>query len=97
MLSVLRAVRHADFSDRLAEVSAPTLVLCGSKDRPNLPAARRLARGIPGARLRIIPGAGHQSHVQAPEEFARALGGLLTGTIDGAGDLGPTKGEPDDA
>ena len=39
MLPVLRAVGRVDFSARLASVSVPTLVLCGSKDRPNLPAA----------------------------------------------------------
>jgi len=78
MLSVLRAVSRADLSDRLDEVSSPTLVLCGEKDRPNLPAARALATGIRGAELRIIPGAGHQSHMQAPEAFATLLGEFLT-------------------
>lgn len=78
MLSALRAVGRVDFSARLASVSVPTLVLCGSKDRPNLPAAKQLARGIHGAELRIIPGAGHQSHRQAPEEFSRALEGFLS-------------------
>lgn len=78
MLAVLRAVGHTDFSTRLACISAPTLVLCGSKDRANLPAARTLVRGIHGAELRIIPGAGHQSHIQAPDEFARLFGGFLS-------------------
>lgn len=79
MLPVLKAVSRVDFSARLASVSVPTLVLCGSKDRPNLPAARQLAQGIRGAQLHIIPGAGHQSHVQAPDEFSRVLGAFLTG------------------
>lgn len=78
MLSVMRAVSRADFSDRLGEVSVPALVLCGEKDRPNMPAARALAAGIRGAELRIIPGAGHQSHIQAPEAFATLLGDFLT-------------------
>ncbi|MCE7481562.1 alpha/beta fold hydrolase [Microbacterium profundi] len=83
MLPVLRAVRRVDFSARLASVSVPTLVLCGSKDRPNLPAARQLTQGIRDAQLHIIPGAGHQSHVQATEEFSRALGALLGGAAAG--------------
>ena len=78
MLSVMRAVSRADFSGRLDEVSSRTLVLCGEKDRPNMPAARALAAGIRGAELRIIPGAGHQSHIQAPEAFAALLGDFLT-------------------
>lgn len=77
MLHVMRAMGRVDFSARLASVSVPTLVLCGSKDRPNLPAARQLAQGIRGAQLHIFPRAGHQSHVQAPEEFASALGAFL--------------------
>ncbi len=79
MLPVLQAVGRVDFSARLASVSVPTLVLCGSKDRPNLPAARQLAQGIRDAQLHIIPGAGHQSHAQAPHEFSRALGAFLGG------------------
>ncbi|MBB5748936.1 MULTISPECIES: alpha/beta fold hydrolase [Micrococcales] len=78
MLSVMRAVSRADFSGQLDEVSSPTLVLCGEKDRPNMPAARALAAGIHGAELGIIPGAGHQSHMQAPEAFATLLGDFLT-------------------
>ena len=78
MLSVMRAVSRADFSDRLGEVSVPALVLCCEKDRPNMPAARALAARIRAAELRIIPGAGHQSHMQAPEAFATLLGEFLT-------------------
>lgn len=73
MLSVLRAISNVDFSERLGEVLAPTLVLCGQRDRPNLPAARALAAGISGAELRIIPGAGHQSHQDQPGAFAKLL------------------------
>lgn len=78
MLSVMRAVSRADFSGQLDSVSSPTLVLCGEKDRPNMPAARTLAAGIRGAELRIIPGAGHQSNMQAPEAFATLLREFLT-------------------
>ncbi|MFT4030558.1 MAG: alpha/beta fold hydrolase, partial [Protaetiibacter sp.] len=78
MLSVMRAVSRTDFSSQLDAVSSPTLVLCGEKDRLNMPAARALAAGIRGADLRIIPGAGHQSHTEEPEVFATLLGEFLT-------------------
>lgn len=77
MLAVVRAVTDTDFSDDLSSITAPTLVLCGSKDRANLPAARALASGIAGAELQIIPGAGHQSNSQAPGLFSEALNGFL--------------------
>ncbi|MFV0435102.1 MAG: alpha/beta fold hydrolase [Leucobacter sp.] len=77
MLGVLRAVSDTDFTARLETISAPTLVLCGAKDRPNLPAARTLAAGIPGAELRIIEGAGHRVHVQRPVQFSEELNAFL--------------------
>ncbi|MGE5636854.1 MAG: alpha/beta fold hydrolase [Nocardioidaceae bacterium] len=51
----------------------PTLVLCGSKDRANIPLTRELAAGIPGAELRIVPDATHLWNLQQPEAFNRAV------------------------
>ncbi|KAA9110748.1 alpha/beta fold hydrolase [Microbacterium rhizomatis] len=73
MLAVLRAVGQTDFRAELAQISAPTLVLCGLKDRPNIPAARELAGGIAGAELQLVPGAGHEWNVQQAEEFSTRL------------------------
>ncbi len=42
-----------------ADVRCPTLVVCGAADRVGLPASRVLAQQIPGARLEIVEGAGH--------------------------------------
>lgn len=77
MLAVVDAVAKTDFSGELASITAPTLVLCGSRDRANLPAARAFARGIPRAELHIINGAGHQSNTQTPERFSAALNEFL--------------------
>lgn len=78
VLDVLREVRHMDLTDRLATVEAPTLVLCGSRDRANLPAARTLAAGISNAELRIMPGGGHELNTETPREFTTALAAFLT-------------------
>ncbi|MCX4725708.1 alpha/beta fold hydrolase [Streptomyces sp. NBC_01306] len=44
----------------LARITAPTLVLHGSRDPLlRVSAARDIAAAVPGARLRIVPGAGH--------------------------------------
>ncbi|MDF1489073.1 alpha/beta fold hydrolase [Tessaracoccus caeni] len=77
MLAVLDAVARVDFTGELPEVAAPTLVLCGSKDRPNLPAARRFAKGIRDAELVILDGAGHQSNTENPAAFSAALNAFL--------------------
>ncbi len=73
LLRVLRTVSTADLRPSLPLVRATTLVLCGGKDRPNLPAARELARGIPDAQLRIVPHVGHEWNVTHPAEFARQV------------------------
>ncbi|MDP3889960.1 alpha/beta fold hydrolase [Nocardioides sp.] len=78
MLQAMQAMADTDVSHRLAEVAAPTLVVCGERDRANLPASRLLAAQIPSAELVLVPGAGHQPHVEAPEAFNRSVFGFLT-------------------
>lgn len=72
-LGALRVVADADFRGRLASIHTPTLVLCGSRDVANLPAARELAATIPHAELRIVPRAGHPWNVQLPELFSQTI------------------------
>ncbi len=73
VLAVLKAVTDLDLSAGLASIGVLTRVVCGSKDRANLPAARATARLIPHARLDIISGAGHQWHQTHPELFATTV------------------------
>jgi 3-oxoadipate enol-lactonase len=59
-----------DVADRLGEVLAPTLVVVGEEDFDELQTiARRLAAGIPDARLETIPGAAHIPSLERPELF----------------------------
>jgi 3-oxoadipate enol-lactonase len=69
----LREIGRIDLRPRLGLVAAPTLVLCGSKDRANIPLSRRLAAGIPGAELRVVPGATHLWNLQRPETFSATV------------------------
>ena len=78
MLHVLDTISDIDFTSDVARISVPTLIVCGAKDRVNLPASRKLAQQIPGARLEITNDAGHQCHIQQPEKFAAVLHGFLT-------------------
>lgn len=77
LLAVLGAVAKVDFRAELSQIKAPTLVLCGGKDRANLPAARELAAQIPRADLQIVPDAGHEWNQTHPEEFSRRLNAFL--------------------
>jgi 2-succinyl-6-hydroxy-2,4-cyclohexadiene-1-carboxylate synthase len=57
--------------DRLADVSAPTLVIAGALDDRSRPRAELVAEGIPNARLVIVAGAGHTAHDERPIVFRR--------------------------
>ncbi len=72
-----------DAHDRLHRIAAPTLVLAGTKDRvAPVAAAEELARGIPGARLVVLRGAGHLMHYERAEEVNRILLAFLRASSD---------------
>jgi 3-oxoadipate enol-lactonase len=73
------AARH-DSTDDLGAVVTPTLVIVGEHDAITPPdGARAMADAIPGARLQVIPDAGHISNMENPQAFNRALGAFLAG------------------
>ena len=55
--------------ERLAEVQAPTLVIAGALDPTGRTRAVQVAKGIPGARLEVVTGAGHAPHLETPRTF----------------------------
>ncbi|MBX9600732.1 MAG: alpha/beta fold hydrolase [Bryobacteraceae bacterium] len=60
--------------DRLPEIPVPALILWGELDsRIPVENAHIAAASIPGARLEILPGAGHMPQIEAPEHFVRCL------------------------
>ena len=62
----------------LASIQVPTLVMVGSEDGLTPPTmAEQLRAGIRGARLEVLPGAGHLSNLEQPEVFNRALRSFL--------------------
>ena len=74
LVPVLEAFSKEDRGDRLAEISIPTIVLCGEKDGTTPPSqSQRLADGIPGAQLRWVPGAGHMLNWEAPDDILSAI------------------------
>jgi pimeloyl-ACP methyl ester carboxylesterase len=67
-----------DLLGRLKEITCPALVVVGEEDRA-LPVwkSRRLAAGIRGAELVVIPAAGHLSAVEQPEAVTDAIARFL--------------------
>ena len=70
-----------DLTKELSRITVPTLVISGTNDVITPPAeARRMARGIPGARLELLDGAGHMLMLERAEtidslitDFAREV------------------------
>jgi non-heme chloroperoxidase len=71
---IVRAFVREDRYPRLGEISVPTVVMVGSADRTTPPThSRRLAAGIPGARLVTLPRAGHMLNWEAPDELVDVI------------------------
>jgi pimeloyl-ACP methyl ester carboxylesterase len=63
---------------RLSEIKSPTLLIVGDQDLAHIrEIAGFLQRGIAGARLVSIPGAGHIVNLDAPGAFNDALAAFL--------------------
>ena len=76
------AYRQFDALDRLAAITAPTLVVVGEQDLLTPPwIAREVAEAIPGARFEVIRGDGssHLVPIERPDEFNRLVLDFLSG------------------
>jgi 3-oxoadipate enol-lactonase len=73
------AIADMDLRPVLGSVKVPTLVIAGDQDPAAPPwQCAACARGIPDARLRVIRGASHLAHVEAPGQVTDAIGGWLS-------------------
>jgi 3-oxoadipate enol-lactonase len=68
-----------DAGERPEQIAAPTLVVTGTADAVVDPRnSEVLAKRIPGARLALVDGAGHNVFWERPQEFAALVEGFLT-------------------
>ena len=72
-IRLCHSMAELDFSRSLRKVTCPALVLCGEHDRANQKAARMLACLLKNAQFQLVPGAGHEVNVDAPERLAKIL------------------------
>jgi 3-oxoadipate enol-lactonase len=79
--ALLAMAARTDTTDMLEKLSMPTLVVVGDEDTLTHPDhSREMATRIAGARLVVIPGAGHLTPMEAPGAFTATLRGFL-GTL----------------
>jgi 3-oxoadipate enol-lactonase len=78
--SLCDAFLELSITPHLGRISCPALVLVGEKDiLKHEGFARIIAGGIRGARLRVIPGAGHAAVVETPSTVLSEVGEFLDG------------------
>ena len=69
-----------DFREVLPLIDVPTLLIWGEEDsRSPLNVARAMCDSIRGARLVVIPGAGHVSNMEQPARFNAEVRAFLSG------------------
>jgi pimeloyl-ACP methyl ester carboxylesterase len=75
VVAALQALKtRPDATPGLCKIAVPTLVLCGAADAITPPSlSQAMAQAIPGARLELIPEAGHLANLEAPAEFNAAV------------------------
>jgi 3-oxoadipate enol-lactonase len=77
---LMAIAERPDSTDLLPSMAIPALVIVGQEDVLTTPAdAERIANGIHGARLIVIPNAGHLSNLEQPERFTSAIEAFATG------------------
>ena len=76
----MRAISaRSDHRAVLERLRLPVQLLCGEHDRVTPPArSQELAQWIPGARLRLVPGAGHMLPLEQPQAVVDALLALMS-------------------
>jgi pimeloyl-ACP methyl ester carboxylesterase len=77
---LIELFRDVDLSDRLPDLSVPTVIVQGEHDvmpTSTPDNARAMAAAIPGASLELLPGVGHVPTLTRPEEVAAIIERLI--------------------
>ena len=80
--AILAMMGRPDSSAVLERISVPTLVIVGEEDMLTPVAdSESIHNAIDRSHLVVLPGAGHLSNLEVPEEFSKALGDFLASNI----------------
>ena len=64
---------------QLEKLPVETLIVMGELDEPVVECSRLMAQRIPRARLEVVNGVGHFTHLEAPERFLQSVEEFLDG------------------
>ena len=77
MVGVSEELKTLDLTDIAGICPHPTLLICGSKDKPNLSSMRSLHKLISESQFQIIPDGPHVLNKEKPKEFVEKTRSFL--------------------
>ncbi len=69
----LRSLWDDPLTPELRRIDCPVLLVVGEQDPMGPKASSLIADALPDSTLRVLPGVGHWSHVESPDEVGEAL------------------------
>ena len=77
MVGVSEELKTLDLTDISRTCPYPTLLICGSKDKPNLSSMKTIQELMPNSQFQIIPDGPHILNRAKPKEFAEITRSFL--------------------
>ena len=77
LVGVSEELKTLDLREIAKNCSYPTLLICGSQDKPNLKSMKGLQQLIPNSKFQIIPDGPHVLNRAKPKEFAEITRSFL--------------------
>src|SRR5262249_23626252 len=71
--TITGTIKDYDVTDRLKEITVPTLFTAGEYDEVRPEAVRSYQSRVPGSRLAVIEGSGHLTMQDEPERYRQVL------------------------
>ena len=81
-LRVIGPGTQPSINEMLPSISIPVLCIAGEYDQKFTTIARKMCNKLQNGRLRIIPGAGHATHLEKPQDFNRIVLDFLNESLD---------------
>ena len=73
LVGVSEELKTLDLREIARHCSYPSLLICGSKDKPNLSSMKTIQELMPNSQFQIIPDGPHVLNKEKPKEFAEQI------------------------
>ena len=73
-------LKSVEYTDRLASIHVPTLIICGDHDESDPSLSRTMHEKIAGSKLVVLPQSGHLAFVDQPKLYIQSVTDFLPGS-----------------